>query len=252
MGTAISVDVRDDAIAPQDLDEVFAWFRRVDHVFSTYRDESQISRLGRGEISVAGCDPDVGWVLERCEEIRRMTCGYFDTWATGILDPSGLVKGWSVEMASEMLVGRGSCNHCINAGGDIRTRGEPEPGHPWHIGIVHPLHRDALTVVVAGRDLAVATSGIAERGLHVFDPHTGRPAAALASVTIVGDDLTLCDAYATAATAMGFDAPAWLRRLADHEAYLIDAGGHVWWTNGFGGYAPSLATLTVPRLSFSE
>lgn len=247
MGTAISVDVRD-AIDPGGLDEIFAWFRRVDETFSTYKADSEVSRLGRGEIGLADCDPDVAWVLERCEEIRGATGGSFDAWASGTLDPSGLVKGWSVEVASGMLVERGSTNHCINAGGDIRLRGEPEPGRPWHAGIAHPLVPGRLTVIVAGSDLAVATSGTAERGLHVFDPRTGRPATALASVTVVGPELTLTDSYATAAMAMGLDAPQWLDTLGDHDAYVIDAGGHVWWTAGFARHAPALATTPPPSL----
>lgn len=245
MGTAISVDARDDDVG--DLDDIFGWFRRVDDMFSTYKEESPISRLGRGEITVADCDPDVGWVLARGEELRRASGGYFDLWATGILDPSGLVKGWSVELASAMLLERGAANHCINAGGDVRMRGEPVPGRPWHVGIVHPLVRGALTVVVVGRDLAVATSGVAERGLHVIDPLRGRPADALASVTVVGPDLTWADAHATTALAMGLEAPEWLAELAGHEAYVIDAGGHVWWTEGFARHAPALAGASRPR-----
>jgi thiamine biosynthesis lipoprotein len=249
MGTAISVDVRDPGEWTEALDDVFAWFRHVDEVFSTYQEDSQISRLGRGELAVADCDPDVAWVLARCQQVVEASGGYFDLWATGSLDPSGLVKGWSVERASAMLAGRGSANHCINAGGDIRLRGEPQPGRPWRAGIAHPLVREALTVVVHGRDLAIATSGVAERGGNVIDPHTGRPADALASVTVVGPDLTAADAYATAAVAMGLDAPAWLAELAelaDHEAYVVDAGGHVWWSDGFTRYAPHLLAESRP------
>jgi len=247
MGTAISVDVRDERVGAGALDDVFGWFRQVDEVFSTYKEESPISRLGRGEITLADCDPNVAWVLAHCEGLRRTSGGYFDVRATGALDPSGFVKGWSVELASAMLVERGSVNHCINAGGDIRMRGEPVSGRPWHAGIAHPLVPRALTVVVVGRDLAVATSGVAERGLHVTDPLRGRPADALASVTVVGPDLTWADAYATTALAMGLDAPSWLADLDYHEAYVIDAGGHVWWTDGFARYAPALAELPQPR-----
>ena len=185
MGTAICVDVRDAGISSAALDEAFAWFRHVDETFSTYKPNSQISRLARGEVALEDCERDVRWVLRRCEELRSATKGYFDAWASGTLDPSGLVKGWSVEVASSMLVDRGSNNHCVNAGGDIRVRGEPEPGRPWRAGIVHPLVPGKLTVVVEGRDLAVATSGTSERGLHVINPRTGCPADALASVTAV-------------------------------------------------------------------
>jgi thiamine biosynthesis lipoprotein len=231
------------------VDRVFDWFRWVDETFSTYKSESQISRLGRGEITPAECDDTVRLVLDRCEEVRQATGGFFDALASGTLDPSGLVKGWSVEVASEMLVDAGSNSHCINAGGDVRMRGEPESGRPWRVGISHPLVPGRLTVVVTGHNLAVATSGTAERGLHVTNPFTRRPAAALASVTVVGPDLTLADSYATAAVAMGLNAPGWLARVGDHEAYLIDAGGHAWWTAGFPRHAPALAALPPPRLA---
>jgi thiamine biosynthesis lipoprotein len=247
MGTAISVDVRDPEVQADALDAVFDWFRWVDEVFTTYQPASQICRLGRGELSVAECDPLVGRVLDRCAEMQHLTNGYFDIWATGSLDPSGLVKGWSVEEASRILAERGSPNHCINAGGDIRLRGEPERGRPWRAGIAHPHIHHGVTVIVEGRDLAVATSGIAERGLHVRDPHTGRAAIDLASVTVVGADLTIADSFATAALAMGRHAPDWLEALDDHEAYVIDAGGHVWWTRGFPGYAPALQPAASPR-----
>lgn len=240
MGMAISIDVRDPDVPASAVEEVVAWFHEVDRRFSTYQADSEISRLDRGEITLAACHPDVREVLDRCEQLRIETDGYFDARANEQrrLDPSGLVKGWSVERASRMLAERGSRRHCINAGGDVRVRGEPQPGRPWRVGIVHPFHRDALTTVVCGADLAVATSGVAERGLHVFDPHSGRPVAELASVTLVGVDLASTDAYATAAMAMGLDAPGWLSALTGYEAYVIDATSHVWMTEGFRRYQP--------------
>src|SRR5437660_266794 len=172
MGTMISVDVRDAPDADAPLDEMFNWLRWVDDTFSTYEQDSPISRLGRGEISLDDCVNDVALVLDMCETLRAATGGYFDARASGALDPSGLVKGWSVERASGILVSHGLARHCINAGGDVRVRGEPEPGRPWGIGVVHPFDRESLTIVVEGCDIAVATSGAAERGAHVYDPHT--------------------------------------------------------------------------------
>jgi FAD:protein FMN transferase len=190
-------------------------------------------------------------VMKRCEEVRRATGGYFDAWATGTLDPSGLVKGWSVEVASSMLLERGSANHCINAGGDIRLRGQPEPGRLWRTGITHPLVPGRLTVVIAGRDMAVATSGTAERGLHVIDPLAGCPAISLASVTVVGPELTLTDSFATAALAMGLGAPSWLDSLDDHDAYVIDAGWSRLVDRRLRPLRPPLATTPQPRLAHS-
>ena len=231
MGMPISVDVRDEVEAGA-VDEVFAWLRTVDEIFSTYKETSEICRLDRGELELCECRPVVREVLQLCDEVRRRSNGSFSARpdATGRLDPSGMVKGWAVEHASGILFDAGSKNHCINAGGDVRMRGAPEPGRSWHVGIVHPFDRGKLTTVVEGVDFAVATSGTSERGLHVSDPHTGAPVRALASVTVVGPELTFTDAYATAALAMGLDAPEWLATLPEHEAYVIDAGGHVWWT----------------------
>jgi thiamine biosynthesis lipoprotein len=241
MGMVIGIDVRD-ALEPSVLEtaieEVFAWLHWVDATFSTYRPDSQISRFGRGELSLAACCADVRWVLDRCEELRTETGGYFDARANPrrALDPSGLVKGWAVERASALLAAAGAVNHCINAAGDIRTRGEPEPGRSWHVGVVHPLHRDALCALLAVGDAAVATSGVAERGQHVFDPHTGTPVSELASVTVIAADLAHADTYATAALAMGAAAPAWLAGLVGSEALVIDPGGYAWETPGFHRY----------------
>ena len=99
-----------------------------------------------------------------------------------------MVKGWAVERASGLLLAAGFADHAVNAGGDIRLRGSPSPGRPWRVGIAHPHVRDGLAVVAELGDGAVATSGTAERGAHVIDPHTGRAALELASVTVVGAD----------------------------------------------------------------
>jgi thiamine biosynthesis lipoprotein len=242
MGMPISVDVRDPDVGGTAVDRVFTWLRHVDHLFSTYIEGSEVSRLGRGELALENCSAEVREVIELCEWLREATDGYFDARADhGRLDPSGAVKGWSVERASALLVEAGSVNHCINAAGDVRVRGEPEPGRQWQIGLLHPQHPNALTTVVSVTDAAVATSGTYERGLHVFDPHTFRPADALASVTVVGPDLTFADAYATAALARGLAAPAWLETLSGHEAYLVDTAGNAWWTSGFAAVAAAAA-----------
>jgi thiamine biosynthesis lipoprotein len=241
MGTVITIDVRDDLPAKDldaALDRAFAWLEWVDTTFSTYKPGSEISRLGRGSLALEDCTPEVREVLARCEELRDFTEGYFDARAgpDRALDPSGLVKGWAAERASDLLAATGAVNHCVNAAGDIALRGAPEPGQRWQIGIVHPLQPDALTTIVSLSDGAVATSGTYERGLHVFDPHTGRPADELASVSVIGPSLTLADAYATAALAMGTDAPVWLSGLDGYESYVIDNGGFVWWSAGFPAY----------------
>ena len=150
--------------------------------------------------------------------------------ADGRLDPSGLVKGWAIEQASDLLRAAGSANHCVNGGGDVQCAGEPQPGQPWRIGIAHPLQPGTLVDVVTGTDIAVATSGTAERGAHVLDPHTGRAPAGLASVTLVGTRLSRVDAYATAAFAMGPLAREWITALPEHWGLAVESDGSTWRT----------------------
>jgi thiamine biosynthesis lipoprotein len=175
-------------------------------------------------------------ILALGERLRVATAGYFDVRATGRLDPSGVVKGWSIERASQLLVTAGCPTHLIDGGGDVVLHGRPAPGEEWQVGVVHPLRLDAYCAALHLIDGAVATSGTYERGFHVFDPHTHRPVVDLAAVTVVGPELTLADAYATAALAMGVSASTWLETVVGYEALVVDAGGRGWETSGFDRY----------------
>ena len=228
MGTVFTIEVRDSDFDGQAVDEVLRWLHWVDTTFSTYQPDSQISRLGRGELTVAQCAPQVREVLQLCDQLHDVSFGYFSAYATGALDPSGAVKGWAIEQASELLRRAGSDNHCINGGGDVQCAGQYAPGQPWRIGITHPLRPGYLAGTVVGSDLAVATSGTAERGQHILDPHTGEHPTALASVTVIGPRLTYADAYATAAFAMGDAACAWIEDLPDYSAFGVMADGSTW------------------------
>lgn len=225
MGTVFSIDVRDPG-AEAAIGDVIAWLHHVDAVFSTYRADSDICRLDRGEIAPADCAPEVVEVLERCAEVHEATEGYFDIRAGGRLDPSGYVKGWAIERASDLFAAAGYINHCINGGGDVQCIGAPEPGRSWQVGIADPHDRTRLVGTVSGSPLAVATSGSAERGAHIIDPRTARPPSGFTSVTLVGRRLATVDAYATAAAAMGERAPDWLRRTG-RAALLVRPDGSV-------------------------
>jgi thiamine biosynthesis lipoprotein len=233
MGMPIYVDVRDQGLAGGDLEPMFDWLRLVDERFSTYKAGSEISRLSRGELAYEDACKDVRAVLARCDELRAETEGYFDTRAGGSLDPSGLVKGWSVDRAAELLAEAGVCNFAVSAGGDIRLCGTAVPEPSWLVGIQHPLEHDEIAAVVEGTSLAIATSGAYARGNHVLDPHTGRPPRDVLSVTITGPSLAVADAYATAAFAMGTAGPAWTAQLRGYEAMTILASEQVLTTAGF-------------------
>jgi thiamine biosynthesis lipoprotein len=245
MGTVFSIDIRDPGDWSGPVRDVVAWLHGVDAVFSTYKDGSDISRIGRGELTAGEADPRVPEVLALCERAEKDTNGFFTArWrgaaagAPAAADPTGIVKGWAIERASGILRGHGSRHHCVNGGGDIQLAGEAAPGAQWHVGISDPRDPARLVAVVAGRDIAVATSGVAERGDHIVDPRTGRPPdsllpGSLVSATVTGPSLTLADAYATAAFAMGPAALDWVSATRGYEALLVARDGALARTAGF-------------------
>ncbi len=249
MGMPIGIDVRDAHVSPTALDHAFAWLRAVDATFSTYREDSAISRLNRGVLDPAEAPPEVREVLARCADLYTETGGYFDIQAPyrdprgprpgvvpaqpGAVDPSGLVKGWSVDRAGLILEAAGAGAYTINAGGDIRARGRPPGQTCWRVGIQHPRQHDKIAAVVAATNLVIATSGAYERGAHILDPHSNQPAGGVLSVTVVGPDLATADAYATAAYAMGPDGADWLAQINGYQALIILADDVVLSTPGF-------------------
>jgi thiamine biosynthesis lipoprotein len=242
MGMAVSIDIRDPDTPTDAVADVVAWLHHVDATFSTYIDDSVISRLGRGDLDIADASDEVREVLRLCERIRVETNGAFDVFEVPApngttLDPSGLVKGWSIESAATILERRGCSNFCINAGGDIALRGRPSVDEPWHVGIRHPDDAHALaTVLTVSGPLGVATSATYERGAHIIDPRTGQPTTDLASVTVVGPDLTIADAYATALFVMGLDGLDWIADHPDYDAYMITHDARTMWTPRFERY----------------
>ena len=235
MGTVVSFDVPASAGEPSgegSLGRAVRWLHWVDATFSPYRDDSDVSRFGRGAVPLTECAPELAEVIQVCAAISARSGGYFTITPGGRFDPSGYVKGWAVERAAAILTAAGSAEHSVNGGGDVQCTG----GRLWRIGIADPLRPGRLALVVAGQDFAVATSGVAERGAHIVDPYTGQPPSGLASVTLVGVRLAETDAYATAAFAMGPAARDWVESLGGYEAFAITTAGAIWQTSGFGRY----------------
>jgi thiamine biosynthesis lipoprotein len=233
MGMPVTVDIRTQVAGHRRLlAAAFQWLRWVDVAFSTYRPGSEVSRIDRGELDPAQAHPAVREVIAACDRLSELTGGYFSARATGHFDPSGYVKGWAAECLSRYLSDRGATDHCVNLGGDVRVRGHASPGTAWRVGV-----RDAagrIVRVVSTSDLAVATSGAYERGCHITDPVTGRPARSpFASATVVGTDLGIADGYATALFA-GADPDRLVARLpVGYGVLLIGHDGRGYSSDGF-------------------
>ena len=207
--------------------ESLATLRDVDRVFSTYRADSFVSRLDRGDIDLVDCPPEVAEVLALGERARRESDGAFDVRRAGRLDPSGVVKGWAVERAARPLRRLAETDFCLSAGGDMVCHVVDADRAPWRVGIEDPHDPTRVVAVVPVRDGAVATSGLAHRGGHVVDARTGEVPRALASVTVVAGDLTTADVDATAAFALGPSGPGWLAVRPGRTGIVVHASGRV-------------------------
>jgi FAD:protein FMN transferase len=234
MGMPVSLALR--GAHPWDPAPQEAWsacladLRVADRVFSTYREDSYVSRLDRGEITLDDCPASVHEVLELGERARSESGGAFDVRRPGpdgslVLDPSGVVKGWAVERASAHLRALGDTDFCLSAGGDMVCHVADDDNPPWQVGIEDPHDPSRVLAVVPVRRGAVATSGHTHRGRHVVDARTGVPPSSVASVTVVDPTLTWADIDATAAYALGDRAADWLRTRPGRAGLVVWADG---------------------------
>ena len=242
-GTVIVVQVASTSLSELELvaavDRVEDFFHKVDENSSTYKSDSEVSQIRRGELEVAGASDDVKEVWRLCEYARELTLGAFDPWKVeGGFDPSGLVKGWAADLAAKMLVGAGVESVLINAAGDLVLRGglltENGEVKPWIIGISNPDDVNQIVKTFDVIDGSVATSGDYEKGAHIIDPHTGLIAIGARSASVLGPDGALCDALATALMVDGRDAQRWMGRpeLAEYSFWVVNRDDETAWSYG--------------------
>ncbi len=232
MGMPVTVEIIDDK-DPEVLGRVFDYFTEVDERFSTYKKESEISRLNCGEIALADASGEMKTVFELAEKTKNETRGYFDIRKPdGNFDPSGLVKGWAINNAAKLLDREGVKEFYVEAGGDIQTAGKI-----WKIGIKNPFNQKEIIKVVHLRGQGIATSGSYERGNHIYNPHQkGQNIDEIVSLTVIGPNVYEADRFATAAFAMGRDGIIFIENLSGFEAYMVDKKGIGTETSGFGKY----------------
>lgn len=236
MGMPILVELTDAHATEADYAALFDYFADIDRRFSPYKDDSEVSRLNRGEsmeLSAAFIE-----VLDLSERTRLQTGGFFNIKRPdGRIDPSGLVKGWAIAGAARLLRERNLHNFYVDAGGDIQTSGVNAAGAEWRIGIRSPFSYHDIVKVLVPRGKGVATSGSAARGAHIYNPLAPQAApAGVASITVVGPDVLEADRFATAAFAMGKSGVEFIETLPGLEAYQVGTDGIATQTTGFGNY----------------
>lgn len=238
MGTVVTIDLYGKGSlsasrASSLVGRACASLREADDIFSTWKADSPMSRLRRGEITLSMAPPLVAEVLDLCATARDRSAGWFDPWALpGGVDPTGYVKGWAAQRALAALDDPAVTGAIVNAAGDIASSGGLGPSQQFRFGIVNPFATREVLCVVKG-SAALATSGTYERGLHLIDPHTGSSVAKVASASVTGPDLGLADALATAVAVAGKEGLTMIDDIDGYDAMIVTPERTMQWTSGF-------------------
>ncbi len=227
MGMPITVEVVDTQVAEEELEKIFQYFNNVDEKFSTYKPTSEISKINRGELKPENYSPEMRTVLNLCEEWKHKTQGFFDAKnPDGHIDPSGLVKGWAIFNAAELLATKGFKNFYVEAGGDIEARGLNANNQPWSVGIKNPFVQEEIIKVLQISNQGLATSGTYIRGQHIYNPKMpNQEITDIVSLTVIGPNVYQADCFATAAFAMGKAGIGFIEQQKNLEGYVIDKFG---------------------------
>lgn len=238
MGMPISVEIVDDDIGQDPFDAVFDYFTSIDERFSTYKETSEISLINQGVLQEEDYSEDMKTVLALSEETKHLSYGYFDIRnREGLLDPSGLVKGWSVYHASLLLKRMGCKNFFLDAGGDVEVSGKNASGKAWSVGIRNPFNETEIVKVVYLKDQGMATSGTYIRGQHIYNPYAkDQLMTDIVSLSVIGPNVYEADRFATAAFAMGREGIQFIEQMPHLEGYQIDRHGIATMTSHFADY----------------
>lgn len=239
MGTVVTFELRvangAQAVAAQALRRSRAHLHHADEVLSTWRPDSPINRLRREEITLAQAPPEVAEILWSCADARRLSAGWFDPWAApGGVDPTGMVRGWSLGGALDVLRRAGVRAARINAGSIAAAYGCSPTGPPLD-------RPDAPFDVTVGAPLQPAPT---EQISAVATAPTGGRAARGPAATVAGPDPGLAEALAAAVLSAGPDVGLdVVARIPGYCARVVDETGKVRATPGF---SPETATRTEP------
>ena len=227
MGMPVIVDPGDD--------DVFDYFRYVDEKFSPYKQNSEVTKFNDGRLREENASWDMKLILRLSDETKKSTDGYFDIELDEFINPSGIVKGWAIYNASKLLSQMGFKNFYLAAGGDIQTKGISSKEEKWTIGIRNPFDVNENIKVVYLSGEGIATSGIYERGKHIYNPK-GKIDSEVVSISVIGPNVYEADRFATAAFAMGKEGINFIEKQKDLEGYMIDRKGIATMTSGFFKY----------------
>lgn len=240
MGMPITIEIVDKTAKMVDIKKIFDYFRSIDERFSFYQEKSETSKINRNLISEKKYSKEMIEVLELSKRTEIETNGFFCVInKEGKLDPSGLVKGWSIYNAAKLLEKKGYQNFYIDAGGDVELKGLNSENMPWTIGIRNPFsgYKREIVKKISLSNCGIATSGNYIRGNHIYNPKNfNDPLKNIVSFTVIGPNVYEADRFATAAFAMGERGIFFIEKISGLEGYAIDKNGLATMTKGFEKY----------------
>ena len=217
--------------------EIEAVLARIDRALSTWRDDSDASRVNRAPAGEwVAVSADLVAVVEIARKVNAESQGAFDITATrsgrdtlsgraagmqhlesrhsppsirkridGLtIDIGGIGPGYAVDEIGRRLAECGSSDHLVELGGEVRAWGSRSDGEQWRVRL---RHGDATSpegdVIELSAGEAVATA-TARPGRSPIDPRTGRVVQATrGSATVRRPSCAEADAWAVAALVLG-------------------------------------------------
>jgi len=252
---------------PAAIEAAFAAIADVHRLMSFHDPDSDVSRVNGAEAGdTIHVDPRTFRVLEFAQEVSDASGGAFDItiapslidtgflpgrpgeliprgaryrdlellpghqvrWRRrGWIDLGGIGKGYAADCAIAQLRSHGASNAIVNAGGDLRCFGQPQP-----IYVRHPAIPASLIDLGRLTDAALATSagyfsGLAMDGCRVdplVDPKQGRCTRWDASVSVAASEAMAADALTKVVRLSPDTAPDILDRFGA-QAIVIDREG---------------------------
>jgi FAD:protein FMN transferase len=152
-----------------------------------------------------------------------------------MLDFNAIAQGYTADVIADYFNNKKITDYLIEIGGEVRASGTKEGNISWVVGIEKPAKNSEAEQLIQEKvelkNKSMATSGnyrkyFIKDGIkysHTIDPATGYPVHhSLLSVTVLADDCSSADAYATAFMVMGLDkAKDFLKNHSEMEAYFI-------------------------------
>jgi thiamine biosynthesis lipoprotein len=198
--------------APEAVTEAFEEIERWDRILSSYKEESEASRMNRQAGSAPfPCSESLWEAVTLSLEMARRSAGAFDPTLTrdgfsrvrldpvkrsvtfeqeGLkLDFGGIGKGLALDHAARRLRRRGVAAALLNFGGQIYALGAPAGKAAWTV--------ESAAGPIPIKDASLSTSGDSERPGHIVSPFTGRPVRG-PDATVLAPSAAEADAWSTA------------------------------------------------------